>query len=190
MKAIDNQHTERTKLMTPLPECITNRVMSMMSFSELERSSIWTKALEEKKAWVTNYFPSVISSIVGENTLLDAPIMPFRPEYLGENHSIECIPFFEMKEPIMVGVDPWDRSFVAVRTWSCGHYQVNVLYQKYSGIKTEWGHAMYSSYQFMPNISHHANVVLDQESRDIIHKLFCYRSIASTSFPFYQFMVV
>lgn len=176
--------------MKELPIFLTQRVIAFMAYSDLNNAGIYTKALTEKKEWVRQHFPPLIIGVVGYDNLLDAPILTWKYDYIGESNSIECIPYYSMIDPIMVGVDAYQRAFVAVRTWTSGHFQVNTFYQKYSGIKTEWGHGIHTPYQYVPKVHHHLNIAYDQSIRDTMKTIFTKRSIVSPDYPYYQFMVI
>ena len=101
--------------------------------------------IQDKKKWVTKWFPDVIHDLMsGLTTLIFAPILPFQNHFIGLDY-IDGIRSSDVWSPIMVGVDDCQRPFITIR--SCririntdSHLKASVftIFQRYTNSQEIW----------------------------------------------------
>jgi len=163
-------------------------ILDFLPLSTIKSMDLKTSLLLYREMWLKKYFPPDIIGLIGYKKLLDAPHLKWSDELWSSSYKIDRIFYYHMCAPIMVGVDPYNRPFVAIRTWCCGHYQVNVFYQKYSDINTEWTHSSSSPYQWMPDV--HTNIFSDNYIKTAIRDIVKYGSFSTKHFPVFEFYMV
>lgn len=103
--------------------------------------------IQDKKKWVTKWFPDVIHDLMsGLTTLIFAPILPFQNHFIGLDY-IDGIRSSDVWSPIMVGIDDCQRPFITIR--SCririntdSHLKASVftIFQRYTNSQEIWTH--------------------------------------------------
>lgn len=96
--------------------------------------------LHKKINWIKYFIPRVIHDIMGIKMLLDTPFLEWKDEFLGLSDYIEYIRPCHVNSPVMMGVDKYDRAFLAIRTQSEHKIYVDTIFQLYSNDHYSWTH--------------------------------------------------
>jgi hypothetical protein len=114
--------------------------------------SPWEQEL--KKQWVSSCFPKSLIDTIGEEKMLSFPIIKWNDEFMGYTDYIDRLYAHHMSDPIMLGIDCYNRPFIAFRTKHKTSLTVDVLFQRYSNDKHCWSNAHCGNSGFITHCGH------------------------------------
>ena len=116
----------------------------------------------KKKTFILKYYIEIIITLMGGfKQMMKYPILPWQCHFLGSTDYIDKIKSSDVYEPIMLGVDVFDRPFITIRTRQIIRNKeniiVNTLFQRYIDDKS-WTHGTcYSSLLFLSEAGYFYN---------------------------------
>lgn len=108
----------------------------------------------KKKTFILKHYIEIIITLMGGlKKMMTYPILPWKSHFLGSTDYIDKIKASDVYEPVMLGIDVFDRPFVTLRTRQIirkkEHIAVNTLFQRYTDDKS-WTHGTcYGSLLFL-----------------------------------------
>ena len=100
--------------------------------------------ISQHKKCIRRYFCEEIIDIVGGfKNMMDYEWLAWNDTFMGGTGYIDSIKSSDLQRPIMLGVDSWDRPFIAIKTTITNKYKkqfqnVDVLFQRFSNEKKTW----------------------------------------------------
>jgi len=131
---------------------IKNKILPKKEFCKQK------KLLEKKLAYIYTNFPKpLINLLGGPGKMISYPRLLWNDKFLGFTGYIDRIVSQDITSTIMLGKDPWDRSFVTLRychrDLSLLHKNPKIvtLFQRYVNDLETWTHGSFGSCSFMGN---------------------------------------
>ena len=94
-------------------------------------------------------FPEWIHDLIGYKRLFNAPILEFKPRFIGGTDYIDCIQYIDVTNDIMIGIDRYSRPYLTLTDLND---VIVTIFQRYTNDKNCWTMGCYG-YSKISNIS-------------------------------------
>ena len=124
--------------------------------------------LKTKINFIENNFPSILIDLITMKVLLNANIMEWKNEYIGNTDYIDRIKPIHVKNKISIGLDCYNRAFICLKIQHLESKEefVCTLFQRYSNLTSTWTHGCHSYKNFIKECGYFLNY------NKISHKFF------------------
>jgi hypothetical protein len=86
----------------------------------------------DKLKFIEYYFhPQIINIFYGIENMINYPMLQFKHYFTGFDY-IDSISTKDTSYPIMIGIDNWNRAFIAITYTLCNEKKVECIFQRYS----------------------------------------------------------
>ena len=153
---------------------IKNKILPSKEFPN------YKKLLEKKVEYIYTNFPeSLINIMGGPGKMISYPRLLWSEKFLGFTGYIDRIISKDVTYPIMLGKDPWDRSFITIRYTPIipcilsKNPKIVTLFQRYTNDNQTWTHGSFGSCNFMGNGYFLSNGKIKPEIEKTLTQLLC-----------------
>lgn len=138
--------------------------------------------LHEALQYIHQYFPTPLIDLFTIKILLTAHRLEWKHSFLGGTGYIDRIKPQDLKNPISIGRDEFDRSFIClkIRNLSKNEIYVLTLFQRYSDDPNTWTMGCHSYYNFTksPGYFLTSNIIRHKYFEDNMKKLLSMKNVS------------
>ena len=111
-----------------------------------DKQTFSVRLLDEKIEYLKINFPKAIIELLGGiHNMMTIPTLLWKDKFIGFTDYIDNITASDVNEPIMIGKDPWNRSFITIRYIVFPNTKVITLFQRFSNDIKTWTHSSIGS---------------------------------------------